>query len=274
MDSVRAAVCGVLLVAIGSPVSGGADDGGGEPKVRARLVADASKPGPGESFWLGVHFLIEDGWHIYWRYPGDAGVATEIRWGLPDGWTPGPLRWPTPIWFLQSGDLAGYGYEDEVVLASEVVRGPGALVETIRAEVFWLACKDVCVVGSAELEASMDTLAVGPAFAVWRAALPLPLPDDEPPFEWRTTGGFGDERLNLWLQWPGAAPKVEWYPDPPEAIEVKNVRVDSRASLTKIDAAVRRRAGAHEIDTLNSLVVVTTDEGSRRAWELEIEIDD
>jgi hypothetical protein len=184
------------------------------------------------------------------------------------------LLWPTPIWFVQSGDLAGYGYEDEVVLGSEVGIEAGVLPETIGAEVSWLACKDVCVVGSAELEASIGSLPVDLDLGKWRTTLPRPLPENDPPFEWRTTGGFDDGRLSLWLQWPGAAPKVEWYPDPPEAIEVKDVQVGSRASLTKIDAAVRRRAGAHDADTVNSLVVVTATDGSRRAWELELAIDD
>jgi hypothetical protein len=237
-------------------------------------VAELSKPVPGESFRLGVHFVIEDGWHIYWRYPGDAGLATDIRWRLPEGWTAGPILWPTPIWFVQSGDLAGYGYENEVMLAAEMVIEAGVLSGTVGAEVSWLACKDVCVLGSAELEASVDALPVNAALGEWRKALPLPLPKDQPPFEWRASGGFGNGRFNLWLQWPGAAPKVEWYPDPPEAIEVADVRVNSRASLTRIDAAVRRRAGAHDIDTMSSLVVVTAADGSRRAWELELAIDD
>lgn len=274
MEMVRAAVCTVLLVVIGSPSPGMAEEREDDPKLSARLVVERSNPAPGESFLLGVHFVIEDGWHIYWRYPGDAGLATDIRWQLPEGWTAGPLLWPTPISFVQSGDLAGYGYENEVVLASPVVIGAGAPSEIIGAEVSWLACKDVCVVGSAKLEASVGGLPVDPALGEWRASLPRPPSDDEPPFEWRTTGGFGDGRLNLWLQWPDSAPKVEWYPDPPEAIEVRDVRVGSRASLTRIDAAVRRRAGAHDIATLSSLVVVTAADGSRRAWELELAIDD
>ncbi|MEJ2580226.1 MAG: protein-disulfide reductase DsbD family protein [Acidobacteriota bacterium] len=274
MSLVRAAAYAVLLVAVGSPIAGIADDSQDGPKVRARLVAERSNPAPGESLLLGVHFVIDDGWHIYWRYPGDAGLATEIRWQLPEGWAAGPLLWPVPISFVQSGDLAGYGYEDEVVLASEVVIGAGALSENIGAEVSWLACRDVCVAGSAKLEAAVDEIPVEPTMGEWRTELPQPLPDGEPPFEWRTTGGFGDGRLNLWLRWPDSAPKVEWYPDPPEAIEVQDVRIGSRASLTRIDAAVRRRAGVKKIDTLSSLVVVAAADGSRRAWELELAVDD
>lgn len=274
MSLVRILAAAALFLSASFPMHALAEEGEGEPKVRARLVADVTTAAPGDSLWLGVHFAIEDGWHIYWRYPGDAGLATDIQWRLPDGWTAGPLQWPTPIRFVQSGDLAGYGYEDEVMLASEVEVESGALAAVVGAEVSWLACKDVCVVGSTELEAAFEKLPGDSDLGAWRAALPRPLPDTLPPFEWRTTGGFGDGRLSLWLQWPDSAPEVEWYPDPPEAIEMTDVRVSSRASLTRIDAAVRRRAGARETDTLSSLVVVTDTDGVRRGWELELTIDD
>jgi hypothetical protein len=265
-------VTALVVLCLLASVAGAEEDE--KVRVRASLVAGSAEDRPGSTIHLGVRFEIEDGWHIYWRYPGDAGLATDIQWQLPAGWVAGPLLWPTPISFVQSGDLAGYGYEDEVVLASAVEIGAGVRPENIGAEVSWLACKDVCVVGSAKLDSSVDSLPADLALGKWKTELPRPLPDDEPPFEWRTTGGFGDGRLNLWLQWPGEAPKVEWFPDPPEAIEVKDVRVGGRASLTKIDAAVRRRAGAHSIDTMSSLVVVTAADGTRRAWELELAIDD
>jgi thiol:disulfide interchange protein DsbD len=68
----------------------------GEPKVRARLVAETAEIEPGSTFRVGVHFEIEDGWHIYWRYPGGAGLATAIDFELPEGFTIGPLQWPLP----------------------------------------------------------------------------------------------------------------------------------------------------------------------------------
>ncbi len=36
-----------------------------EARVQASLIADTSAIEPGSTFWLGVHFEIEDGWHIY-----------------------------------------------------------------------------------------------------------------------------------------------------------------------------------------------------------------
>ena len=127
-------------------------------RVRTRLVADTAAVEPGSTFRLGVHFEIEDGWHIYWRNPSGAGLATAIEFDLPAGCVAGPLQWPLPITFAQSEGIPGYGYEGSVVLATEVTVStdidrsqPG----TVRAEVSSLACKGICVLGSAEFEASL-----------------------------------------------------------------------------------------------------------------------
>jgi hypothetical protein len=266
-----AAIAATLIFLL---IPSAAADEWGEGNARASLVASAKPGSAGEPLLLGVRFDIKPGWHIYWRYPGDAGLATDVRWRLPETWSAGPLLWPTPIAFTQSGNLAGYGYEDRVVLASEVTFETARAAASVGAVLDWLACKDVCVIGSAELEAAVGDIPVDPNFKKWRSTLPNPFPADQPPFGWRTTGGFGSGTLSLWLQWQGPAPSVEWYPAPPDAIEIKDVRVSSRASLTRIDASVRRRAGAGNQDSLSSLVVVTAADGSRSSWELEFPIND
>ena len=37
-----------------------------------------------------------EGWHSYWKNPGDTGIPTEIDWQMPEGFHVGELRWPTP----------------------------------------------------------------------------------------------------------------------------------------------------------------------------------
>jgi thiol:disulfide interchange protein DsbD len=126
-----------------------------EPQpVRARMVADTGRPIAGGTLQVGVLFEIEEGWHIYWKNPGDAGLATEVRLGLPDGLEAGDPRWPVPRRFTQPGGLIGYGYESSLLLASEIrLAGPPPDEGSpVTAEASWLACKEVCLLGSARLE--------------------------------------------------------------------------------------------------------------------------
>jgi DsbC/DsbD-like thiol-disulfide interchange protein len=246
------------------------------PKVTARLVADTASVEPGSAFQLGVQFEIEDGWHIYWRNPGGAGLTTAIEFDLPAGYVAGPLQWPLPIAFVQSEGIPGYGYEGSVVLASEVTVSidvdrsqPGM----VRAEVSWLACKGVCVLGSADLETSLSKLPVDPVFRQWAGQLPGSSEISDPPFSLSATGGLGDGVITHWLRWTEAPPTVEWFPNPSDALEIGDVRIQTRGGLTRIDANVKSRKGASgSIDELPSLVVVTGDDGERRGWELSVEL--
>lgn len=117
--------------------------------VEATLLVDTTAVVPGKPFHAGVLFKIDEGWHIYWRNPGEAGMATKVTFQVPKGFKVGPLRWPRPGKFVQPGDVAGYGYEGSVLLTAEITPPANFDKEdvTITAEASWLACRDKCVTG-------------------------------------------------------------------------------------------------------------------------------
>ena len=53
--------------------------------VKARLISETSAIAPGQSVWVALELNIRDGWHTYWRNPGDSGQATTLKWQLPPG---------------------------------------------------------------------------------------------------------------------------------------------------------------------------------------------
>jgi hypothetical protein len=262
-----------LIAGAWVPMATASDFGAGN--VRVRLVADTDHITPGSDFHLGVHFEIKPGWHIYWRNPGGAGLATDIRWRLPEGLQAGDLQWPLPIGFTQSEGIPGYGYEGTVVLASRVhaVRGFDPARSTVGAEISWLACKDVCVLGSARLEGRLLKVTRDIDFRAWRENLPRTADGREPPFSVTATGGLTEGTLSLWLRWQHPPESVKWFPDPAEVLEVKDVRIQTRGGLTRINAVVRETAGSKQSpDLLDSLVVITDKDGKRRGWELAVSL--
>ena len=247
-----------------------------ETRVQARLVTDTAAVEPGSTFLLGVRFEIEDGWHIYWRNPGGAGLATAVDFELPDGFVAGPLLWPLPIAFVQSEGIPGYGYEGSVVLAAEVAV-PGDFDTSrsarVRAVVSWLACKGVCVLGSTELETALAKLPADPVFREWASQLPSSTETSDLPFTLSATGGLADGVITHWLRWTQAPRPIEWFPEPSDAVEVGDIRIQTRGGLTRIDADVKSRKGASgSIDELSSLVVVTGEDGGRHGWEFSVKL--
>lgn len=108
---------------------------------------------------LALHFRIAPGWHIYWKNSGDSAIPTNVRWTLSNGWQVGELQWPTPLRFIERGELTTFGYQKETILLAEVqaiapeTYDAGTLDATAR--VHWLVCKDVCIPGSADLSLSI-----------------------------------------------------------------------------------------------------------------------
>jgi len=154
--------------------------------VKARLLSEVTSVAPGQTFNVALELDIRDGWHTYWRNPGDSGQATKIVWTLPPGFRAGDIQWTTPHRF-ELPPLVNYGYSKHVLhlVPIGVPRDfvPGANLE-LQAKVSWLVCADVCIPENADLQLSIPTSAqpgaVDPAsaslFATARSELPIAAP--------------------------------------------------------------------------------------------------
>lgn len=126
--------------------------------VELRLVADkeAFQPALGGAVGrIGVYVIPKNGWHVYWRNSGESGMPTNINWKLPDSWTAKPLLWPIPEVFEEEGGITTYGYGEPVLLFAKLKDSDNLIFEgdvTIEANVQLLACKEICVPGSATLK--------------------------------------------------------------------------------------------------------------------------
>ena len=81
----------------------------GKQLVRAELLADTNAVVPGKRFTVGLLLQMAPGWHTYWKFSGDAGLPTELKWKLPPGWKTGEIQWPIPLKTIDPGDIETYG---------------------------------------------------------------------------------------------------------------------------------------------------------------------
>lgn len=150
------------------------------------LISEVTTIAPGVPFTVALRMTMDPHWHTYWKNPGDSGLATSIRWDLPKDFVAGPIQWPAPSRIEVSG-LVSSAYEGEIYLLTEITP-PASLrtgrAVTLRANVEWLECEEICIPGKAELTLTLPT---GPQsrpnpgrvalFSSARAALPPPLLD-------------------------------------------------------------------------------------------------
>lgn len=127
--------------------------------VTAKIVAEPGTLTPGSTLWVMLHLKIKEGWHTYWKNPGDSGQPPEITWELPDGVSAGAIEWPYPE-PLPYGPLLNYGYSHDayhlvpITLASNWTEGKPV---DLKATVNWLVCADICVPESGSFNVSIPT---------------------------------------------------------------------------------------------------------------------
>ena len=128
-------------------------------QANARMVASSGSVMPGDSLWIAVEIDLPEGWHTYWRNPGDSGAAPTLDYSLPSGVTLGPIRWSKPE-LIPFGPLINIGYKNSAVFAQRMrvsdQFGEETLPITLKGR--WLVCADVCIPESGELAL---TLSVG-----------------------------------------------------------------------------------------------------------------
>jgi len=156
----------LLLLSITALFSSAATASSAEPDwmqaeeiIEASLIAERSATTPGDTFHIGLHQIIPEGWHTYWRNPGDFGLPIELTWDLPEGVEVGDIIWPAPEELpLGDGAIMDYGYHDAVVLALPVRVSETFVGDRIDFGVTadWQVCEEVCVPETRELSLAID----------------------------------------------------------------------------------------------------------------------
>lgn len=122
------------------------------PEVHVSLVAERASVQAGNSIWFALRIAHKTHWHTYWLNAGDSGLPTKALFDLPAGVRMSKLQWPHPK-RLRLGDLVNFGYEDVLYVPVELHLEPAYRGSEVRlgATISWLACKEECIPGKAEL---------------------------------------------------------------------------------------------------------------------------
>lgn len=127
--------------------------------ARVALISRTAGVIPNRPLLLGVHFVLEKGWHIYWTNPGDSGQPPVFNWHFPEGFNAGEVAWPRPQRLRTNAQVVDYGYSDEVLLLIPVRTPPtrAAAPVTIAVDAKWLICREVCIPDHATLHVSLSS---------------------------------------------------------------------------------------------------------------------
>ncbi|MEQ1754792.1 MAG: protein-disulfide reductase DsbD domain-containing protein [Micropepsaceae bacterium] len=174
----------LCLLSVAAALPAAAGDVATTSHVEARLVSEVEGvPASGGVVSLALLQTMQPEWHTYWRNPGESGEPTTLAWSLPQGFSASDIKWPHPE-RIPYGELANYGYSQQVLLRSEITVPPGEAVGstiTFKVDATWLVCKDICVPEQATLDLTLPVVEGTPAsnaqlkeaFAKARATEPI-----------------------------------------------------------------------------------------------------
>ncbi len=103
---------------------------------------------------LGLEFKMNEGWHIYWRTPGEAGLPPQLDYGQSLNIQDVSFSWPVPVRDVQFG-IETFIYKDTVVLPFDVtLQQPGQPLD-LRGRVDFLICEEVCIPDTVDVAFSL-----------------------------------------------------------------------------------------------------------------------
>jgi thiol:disulfide interchange protein DsbD len=248
--------------------------------ARAQLISETTAIQPDKAFWVALRLQVRDGWHTYWRNPGDTGMITSLEWSLPEGFKAGPIHWPYPEQIPVGGGMMNYGYHGEVLLLARITP-PADMADsreaTLAAHARWLVCEEICIPEDADLSLTLPVTYVTPkhderwseAFAEARQALPKSSP-------WAVAFETTPDTLTLRVATPELQPdqieQVYFFPFADGVIEY-----GSPQTLTVEDAGftlttARNPTNDEPLEQVRGVIVIderTDDESRAQAWRID-----
>lgn len=214
--------------------------------ARVELISRQNSVTPGNDLELGVHFVLEPGWHIYWINPGDSGQPPSFKWQLPSGFSAGEIEWPRPERMQPSKALVDYGYHDDVLLPLTLHVPPvfdSHTTTEIAVEAKWLVCREICIPEHAQLRLALPVAAQGaqtPSSAQLFGATEKLLPRHFP-HDWKASATSAKDEFVLAISAGRPITKATFFPLEPGQIDnaapqkLESSRMGARIRLKKSD---------------------------------------
>jgi len=155
---IRFLLSALLLLSLTIPAFGRQTEALDTGRVTASIISSLDRVAPGGTVWVALQTELDEGWHTYWRNPGDSGEPVQLTWILPQGVDLGPIAWPLPN-PIPTGPIVNYGFEGAPLFPVELT-----IPETVQTgetlsltlDFYYLVCADICIPEEGQLKLELD----------------------------------------------------------------------------------------------------------------------
>ena len=138
-----------------------------------RLIAGGPAAPGDPQLKAGVEIKLTPGWHTYWRYPGDAGVAPRFDWRGSENLAGVDVLWPAPERILAGGSVS-IGYERDVIFPLRIRPTDPARPVKLALKLEYAVCERLCVPAEARVRLDVPASGAAPVPALAAAETNVP----------------------------------------------------------------------------------------------------
>lgn len=238
------------------------------PQGEVKLISTHASWNENQKPSLGLHFKIQDHWHIYWKNSGDSGAAPKWTWNLTNARIT-KEHWPLPERIPVEG-LINFGYSEEALFAFDLEpeTKPNPVQASLRLE--FLICRIECVPYFTELKTEIPYSSQrGPPVKTFsKFFFPTPAPSS---FSWvpqKTEGATLKTVLNLPAQ--TALKNLEVFPEDGESFKATVPVLTPEDHNFEIDLALQDTSKT-DFEGARFLLVTENTEGQKQGYEISLQ---
>lgn len=129
----------------------------GEKHLTINATTDFSDLRAGDSGLLAIDIVVQDQWHTYWPGVSDTGYGISFQIDAPDSIELKDPIWPSPMRYLQPGDILDHTYEatETVLFPFSIKKDAADSVIVFNIDTNFLVCKEICLPGKASTTATL-----------------------------------------------------------------------------------------------------------------------
>jgi thiol:disulfide interchange protein len=202
---------------------------------------------PNGSIQTVIHQKLPNGWHTYWKNPGDSGMGARISPNSA-GVSFGPIEFPKPS-VISTDLLVTYGYINQVTYTLPITQSP--INKPIQATFQWLECQELCVQKDQQITITIPQ------------HLPQlsPHPPNDLPIRVKKVWG------GVQLSWPTPHHTVGFFPYINNEFNIsKSKSTATKLSLPVLNSTVTKISGELFLDDQPPVVIDLPMPSSPRIW--------
>ena len=147
----------IVLFGINTPSIAAESGWGVSDHARARIISGVETIGGAYSFDAVLELEMAEGWHTYWKHPGDSGLPPRFIFEGSQNIRALDVSWPLPKRKREMDMFTVFTYSGKQVFPLKVKLEKSRTDTILNLDIQLMVCKDICIPEQIKLPLSLKT---------------------------------------------------------------------------------------------------------------------